>query len=316
MSRRTHDIKRISYQPAKPYPYDLEIFLVSDLKRRTGAEAMQRTYSYAFYMLICVTKGQCVQLVDFEPISCGTGTLLAIRPGQAHNFGSDEDWDGWIMLVRPEFLSPAPSAAPDLRPVFDLERLPSPLMLSTGELNRAAQTISRIHDDSLIDTSSRSPAAEAEGPVRTGDLTAHIQALLRYQFYAFVTWLAIVYGQRTQEPLHLGSLGRFDRFKMLVEQRFAEWSQLSEYARHMGCTERSLTRATSEIAGISAKAFISRRISLEAKRLLAHTDLLVSVIAERLGFQEPTHFTKFFRRETGCTPSQFRTRNSPAPPGA
>jgi AraC-like DNA-binding protein len=59
---------------------------------------------------------------------------------------------------------------------------------------------------------------------------------------------------------------------------------------------------------MSAKAFISARINLEAKRLLAHTVLPVSVIAERLGFEEATHFSKFFKRNTGCTPTEFRLR--------
>jgi AraC-like DNA-binding protein len=60
---------------------------------------------------------------------------------------------------------------------------------------------------------------------------------------------------------------------------------------------------------MSAKAFISKRINLEAKRLLVHTDFPVGVIAERLGFQEATHFSKFFKRETSCTPKEFRARS-------
>ena len=85
-SRRKVDVERLGYHPAKPHPYDLEIFRVANLKRRTPGEAMKWTYSYEFYMLMCVTEGRCVQMVDFEPISCSAGTLLALRPGQAHNF--------------------------------------------------------------------------------------------------------------------------------------------------------------------------------------------------------------------------------------
>jgi len=67
ISRRKVNIERLSYQPSKPYHYDLEIFRVSNLKRRTRAEAMHWTYSYEFYMLICITQGRCIQLLDFEP---------------------------------------------------------------------------------------------------------------------------------------------------------------------------------------------------------------------------------------------------------
>lgn len=299
------DIHHLSFHPTKPYPYDLEVFSVSDLKRRTAAAAMRWTYSYEFFMLICVIRGACVQIVDFEPVSCSVGTVLVLRPGQAHNFGSDEEWDGWIILFRPEFLLPAVSLSHDMRETFDLERLPERLTLNDGELNRAAHSILRMRDDSLI----RSSQSEDGGSVSA--LTADIQVLLRYQFYALVAWLTVVHGERrTQDPRDSTALRRFRRFQKLVEQRFAEWNQLSDYASDLGCTEKSLTRATTQAVGMSAKAFISKRINLEAKRLLVHTDLPVGIIAEKLGFQEATHFSKFFKREVRCTPKDFRALNA------
>lgn len=57
---------------------------------------------------------------------------------------------------------------------------------------------------------------------------------------------------------------------------------------------------------MTAKAIIAARINLEAKRLLVHTSLPVGTIAEQLGFDEPTNFGKFFKREAGCTPAAFR----------
>ncbi|HWW26272.1 MAG TPA: AraC family transcriptional regulator [Caulobacter sp.] len=307
MTQRATDIEHLSYRPARPYPYDLEIFLVSDLKRRTAAEAMRRTYSYEFHMLICIIRGRCSQLVDFEPISCSAGDVVTIRPGQAHNFGNDEDWDGWIVLFRPEFLLPATSAPRDLRLVFDLERLPSQLTLAPDELGRATQAILRMREDSLIETSSPPTATGLANLPYAADLTADIQALMRYQLYALVSWLTVVHVQRgAQGQAPSGSLQRFDRFKKLVEQHFTAWRQVSDYANHMGCTEKSLTRATWEAVGVSAKVFISRRVALEAKRLLAYTDLPVADVAEKLGFPEPTHFSKFFRRETSFPPSTFR----------
>lgn len=69
---------------------------------------------------------------------------------------------------------------------------------------------------------------------------------------------------------------------------------------------KSLTRATLEATSESAKSVIAARIALEAKRLLAHTDRPVYLIADGLGFVEATNFAKFFKRETGFTPVGFR----------
>ncbi|WP_245277944.1 helix-turn-helix domain-containing protein [Rhizobium leguminosarum] len=162
-----------------------------------------------------------------------------------------------------------------------------------------------MRDDSLIG------ASPSKGGGSASELTANVQALLRYQFYALVTWLTVIHGERrTQNLGDSTALQRFRRFEKLVEQRFAEWNQLSDYASDLGCTEKSLTRATHLAVGMSAKAFISKRINLEAKRLLAHTDLPVGIIAEKLGFQEATHFSKFFKREVSCTPKEFRALNT------
>ena len=96
----------------------------------------------------------------------------------------------------------------------------------------------------------------------------------------------------------------------VTAKRFSQWHQVADYASHLGYTEKSLARAVTASMGITAKTFIAARIVLEAKRLLVHTDLAVSTIGDRLGFDEPTNFSKFFKREEACTPAEFRRRQS------
>jgi AraC-like DNA-binding protein len=52
---------------------------------------------------------------------------------------------------------------------------------------------------------------------------------------------------------------------------------------------------------------VDDRVALEARRLLACTDLSVAEIGRRLGFGEPTNFGRFFHREAGLSPGAFRT---------
>jgi hypothetical protein len=108
------EIQQLNYHPPAPYQLDLEISSVAALRQRGDMEKMHSTHRYAFHMLVCVTQGTCTHLVDFRPILCEPGSLLILRPGQAHNFGFEEAWDGWIILFRPEFLPPSPATDPDL----------------------------------------------------------------------------------------------------------------------------------------------------------------------------------------------------------
>ncbi|WP_081068348.1 AraC family transcriptional regulator [Burkholderia stagnalis] len=287
-------IERIRYQPAKRYPFDLEIFSASDLKSRTSEEVMLRTFNYEFFMLILVTSGHCVQFVDFNSVSCAQGNVIILQPGQAHNFGRDKDWDGWIILFRPEFVLAAPTQGHDIRLLVDQKLLPEQVTLGSNELHRVTDLIAQMRADTHIDA-----------PVED------VHALLQYQILLLLKILSIRHGKaEVSNGDSAYPLLRFKQFKTLVEEHYANWHQVIEYSKQLGCTERTLSRATLLAVGVTAKAFIASRINLEAKRMLAHTDLRISAIAERLGFEETTHFTKFFKRETGCTPSEFRQKQN------
>ena len=91
-----------------------------------------------------------------------------------------------------------------------------------------------------------------------------------------------------------------------MEESFKTQHQVSYYAEKMGCNAKSLTRAALDAIGLTAKDYISTRINLEAKRLLTHTTMSITVISDQLGFDESTNFTKFFKREVGQSPTDFR----------
>lgn len=290
--RHSPEIQRLDYRPVVPYLLDLEVYAASEMRRRGTREKIRTTHRYDFHMLVCVTQGACTQWIDFEPTPCEVGSLLALRPGQAHNLGPDEHWDGWIVLFRAEFLLPASAPAHDLKLAVDLEMLPAHLRLQGDGLRSVMAAIAQMQEDSMIDA----PAEE-------------LHALLRYQLHALLSRLRLIHGrQEVHDTPGSRALQRFKRFRQTVEQCFATWHQVADYANQLGCTEKSLTRAAMAAAGMSAKVFIASRINLEAKRLLAHTDLPVALIAEKLGFDEATNFSKFFKRETGCTPAEFRRR--------
>ncbi|OGB30234.1 MAG: transcriptional regulator [Burkholderiales bacterium RIFCSPLOWO2_12_FULL_61_40] len=288
------DIQRLGYRPEASYPLDLEVFSVADLRQR-AKEQVRVTHRYEFHTLVCVTQGTCTQMVDFKSIACAPGSLLVVRAGQAHNYGQSEDWDGWNVLFRPEFVLPVSTTSHDLKLALDLERLPEHMVLSSQELRKVTDLFQQMHADTLTDAFMGAPPED-------------VHALLRHQLHTLLTRLSILQGRRqaAQAPLVSPASQRFQRFQQLVDERFAQWHQVADYASQLGYTEKSLARAVAAGMGMTAKAFIAGRINLEAKRLLVHTDIPVVTIAEKLGFDEPTNFSKFFKREAGCTPMEFR----------
>ena len=91
-----------------------------------------------------------------------------------------------------------------------------------------------------------------------------------------------------------------------MDRRFTVTRQVDDYAKALGCSVRTLTRASLATTGRTAKQLVDDRVALEAKRLLAESDLPVAEIGQRLGFTEPTNFGRFFARTVGSSPGQFR----------
>ncbi|HWU15371.1 MAG TPA: helix-turn-helix transcriptional regulator [Caulobacter sp.] len=289
MTRTRARVGQLAYRP-QGRDLDVEIFLFSELRRRFTREEVLALYHYSFHTLICVTEGEVTQMVDFQPAACSVGSLLVLRPGQVHSFGSDEGWDGWMVLFRAEFLPSETQRASDLPPVLGLDRLPDLLSLPAGDFQAVRDAITRMQ----LDATSAAPLKD-------------LHALLRYQLCALLLRLSMLQDRHDSGAAAPGAGGQlFSRFRQLVEQNYAGWHRVSDYAAALACTEKSLARAALQATGRSAKSLITARIALEAKRLLAHTDKPIYLVAEGLGFEEATNFAKFFKRETDYTPIGFR----------
>ena len=83
---------------------------------------------------------------------------------------------------------------------------------------------------------------------------------------------------------------------------------VGEYAKNLGYSQSTLTRACLATAQMTAKEVIDKRVALEAKRLLVHSEATAAYIGYQLGFMEPSNFVKFFSRMTGQTPQHYRNK--------
>lgn len=79
-----------------------------------------------------------------------------------------------------------------------------------------------------------------------------------------------------------------------------------DYAAQLSVHVNHLNRAIKETTGKTTTNYITERLLSEAKALLKHTDWNISEIGYCLGFEEPTHFNNFFKKQTNHTPTSYR----------
>lgn len=97
-----------------------------------------------------------------------------------------------------------------------------------------------------------------------------------------------------------------ERFREFIEQHYRQHLQLQNYASMLAVSLVQLRTACASVAGQSPTKMIHARLITEAKRHLIFGDMSMEQIAFGLGFSDAAYFTRFFRKEVGQSPSQFR----------
>lgn len=237
------------------------------------------------HRLMLVTKGHGTYEVDFEVIQCRPGTLVWARPGQLVRPGGQPGLDATLVCWTPGPW-PAASDSPGA-PAITVPDLPD-----GGPTHRQ---LAGEDEDAVINEVSQL-VVDCERELSP--------ELLRQQLATLLLRVRLLAAEGPATPG--GEAETFVRFKDDLEHGYAGTRRVDDYADRLGCCVRTLTRASLAATGRSAKQLIDDRVTLEAKRLLAGTDLPVAEIGRRLGFPEPTNFGRFFQREVGQSPGGFR----------
>ena len=122
--------------------------------------------------------------------------------------------------------------------------------------------------------------------------------------------LAIVIRQkadqhRNRSPASARDVDLVARFRSLVEERFRKRESIGVYAKELGVSLTTLRDACARY-GQSPSQIRDQRAILEAQRLLSYSANPISVIGDKIGFDDPAYFSRFFARHCGQSPTHWR----------
>ncbi|MFD7919891.1 helix-turn-helix domain-containing protein [Streptomyces sp. NPDC059740] len=284
MENGLNTVRQLRYLPALGAAYGVEVLSFAGLRAMDTRHRRVQPQRPDFHVFALVGSGTGTHEADFHSYRLREGGVVWIRPGMVHRWSDIDDCDGPLVLFQPGFL-PGLTASEAAAPAcwhLDRQRLSLALL--------AAEHLDREHSTAVRTPRLASPA-----------LLAHLLAALVLRTLPDTPPAT---DARRSGSRHTDV---FRTYRATVEEHFTDWHQVADYARALGYDVRTLTRATRAATGAGAKTFLDQRILLEAKRLLAHTDLPVSSCARRLGFRDTGNFTTFFRRQAGTPPAAWRT---------
>ncbi|HXZ08403.1 MAG TPA: helix-turn-helix domain-containing protein [Paraburkholderia sp.] len=101
--------------------------------------------------------------------------------------------------------------------------------------------------------------------------------------------------------------GQIKRLRELVAAHFREHRPVEFYADKLGVTPAQLGRICRSELGHSPMSLVNDHLIREAQRDLVYSGMTIKQIAHALGFEDAAYFSRYFRKQTGVTPTEFQT---------
>lgn len=265
--------------------------LLVDVAPTTALEGFitdETPHRLAFYDLSIVTRGRGHVWLDSVKLDVAPGTVLFTSPGQVRRW-QVERLEGLCLFFEDGFISEFFSDALFLERLifFHTPRDPVVLELAADEHGWLASRLSAMREELH--------------PVRA-DSTHLLRAALYEVLVTLNRWCLERAGLEALQP----NRGTAAVFRRTVEAEYRDLHEVQGYARLLAVTPGHLNHLAKRHLGATAGSVIRGRIVLEAKRLLLHSEARVARIATELGFPDASYFSRFFRRETGTSPSAYR----------
>lgn len=244
-------------------------------------------HRHTYFEFFVFQNGGGKHLIDFTDFDIESAAVHIVAPGQIHLVKRAQDSNGYVILFEAD--------------VFESNQLISNFLF----------------DHICLDTTEQSPVyhfsqSTGEDIKRTVKLMwedYNSNAPLRNEFVLNNLSALFIHCIRSRpvnwETGSEKNLTVYSRFRRLLKNNFKFIKKVKDYAAELGVTEKQLNEITREKTGKSVSAIIHEQVILEARRLLK-TGHSAKETAFELNFDDPAHFSKFFKSQTGISPGDFQ----------
>jgi AraC-like DNA-binding protein/mannose-6-phosphate isomerase-like protein (cupin superfamily) len=281
-----YSLDNFSSPERKSQQFQVEVF---DANRHF---AVKYPHRHDFFEVLYLKKGSGFHVIDGNNYEIKPPCVFFMSRGQAHKLELSQDIEGYIFIFTPDFY---------LLNRTDQNRLIEFPFFYTIHQDNPPLQLENESDILFLEDLFRKGIAEIVQPA------GYSVEMLRSILDLILTTCSARY--QVSESLMNKGKGQIlvKRFFHFLEENHRKNLSLNEYAQMIGVTANHLTQTIKQLTGKTSSQIIKDKQLLEIKRLLVHTNLSVSEIAGQLNFDDQSYFTKFFKRETGVTPLQYRS---------
>jgi len=268
-------------------------FILKDMGRlyEETAGKPDRPHRHDYFTILLIDKAEGKHIIDFKAYQLFDHSLYFIHPGQVHQFIASEKPEGWIVNFSNLFLVQHGISNQMIDNVYLYKKHGEspPLPVPEGQFEIYRDLIRQIQHYNNLQLEYKKDA---------------LGALLKLLLIQSNNHCSLNKDGNLQSIEAGNQLVR--NFKQLIEIHFKEYHKVSDYADMLAVTSDYLNKSVKTLTGKSAKEYILNRLLLEAKRVLLFTEVTNKELSYTLGFEEPAHFSNFFKKYSGLSPLDFR----------
>lgn len=241
------------------------------------------------YTLMCIKQGFESVQVDFNLFDDSSDSIFFITPGRKFRINFNGEPVGWMIRFSRKYFNT------QIREQLKIKQID--IFDSFGEVPKmilSPQIGKRIHSIAeMIDELNGSEIPNKD---------AAVASLLK----AFLIYCDSKCNIKITSENNSNQVQIVTRFKELVATHYTKTHKVSEYAEMMNLSSKYLNQVIKNVLGMTAKQIIHDQLIIQARRELKFSNDSVKVIAFRLGFSEPFHFSNYFKKMMGFSPTEYR----------
>lgn len=270
-----------------------EIRTLEDFYSALAHKITNNRHIINFYVMMFITDGNGVHEIDFKKYEYKANNIIFIRRGQEHSWLEFIKTKGYIILFTKEFLNENQIKFKDIVYSFPYNSYiykPILKILNSNYINSYKTLISYLYEEYMM----------SENPQK-GEI---LQCLLRTLLLKINIHKPMSNNLGNDEQKTL-----FINLQKLLDSEIIISRNAKDYSHKLGVSFKKLNTICNLFTNKSAKEFIDEVLILKAKQMLINNHCAVNQVAYSLGFDEPTNFTKFFKKHTSLSPKEFQQSN-------
>lgn len=283
------DVPHIVFEPGEKENFGFDLVSIDFIQQQKGFNHNpEHPHQLKFYNLIFFTEGEGRHFIDFNWYPIEQNTLIYLTKDQINAFDFSTDFKGYCMLFTEDYFASSFSHLPkDF--VFRLfnPQLFSPILQipKNSDFNSYFNLLLNEFNNRLI---------------------FNQKSILESLFVILVSKAEYYKQNQTFHIKDSSNVQLFQKFTTLLEKNFHKTRSAIFYASELGVTYKHLNEVSKNLVNKTAKKVIDDYVILQAKRNLINSTIKSTQLAYKLGFEDATNFTKYFKKHTGLTPKSLK----------